>query len=854
MFKSKKPQANPENLQGITAQGNILRRTWIVALMMVLVPALAGAGYLLALRETSLRDEQVRQVAATWALHQASQVEQHFNSFQSRLLAAAASPLARSAISATDPADIAGAEHAMLDYFPGATSVRLIPIGELGTATLEGDNLGLRNHIEVDLLRRASAGEPTDPESYQFDDQWLTSMAVLVSRPGEESRRALMLVSIDNTVISKLLQTAGEDDGHSSLQQVYQKGTFSRADEIATAGNGTSNDHQVSQALNSDRWNLVFTPSEQLLQQLLPSNIPLLLTLLAILLTTVGGMVYLLLVFQRKLAREVDNISAAADKRLPMVIAIPELLPLARQLNRETSRRGQVSRSDKATAEETVRTSAGGGLSDPMFQKESMIVEDSDDDFSIDDAAAPPPMSQAEESAFPAHIFRAYDIRGIAETELTDAMVARIGAAIGTLSAEQGQQALLVACDGRTSSPRIKATLVKSLLASGRDVVDIGIVPTPLLYYATHTRESRSGVMVTGSHNPRDYNGLKIVIDGHTLSGERIQDLHQRVLGGTFSEGAGKLHKFDVREDYINAIIGDMAIAVPLKIVVDAGNGVAGTVAPGLLELLGCEVVPLYCEVDGNFPNHHPDPSDEDNLQDLCARVVAEEADLGVAFDGDGDRLAVVTAEGEIVRTDKLMMLYAQDVVSRNPGADVVCDVKCSRHLTQVVSRYGGRPILWKTGHSFMREKIQETGALLGGEFSGHIFFAERWYGFDDGLYAAARLAEILSTTETGLRDLLAEFPTTYSTPEIRIPVGDDEKFDLVKQFASQADFAPGKVNTLDGIRVDYSDCWGLLRASNTVPALTARFEGDTPEALTKVMSLFREQMAAIEPELDPGF
>jgi phosphomannomutase/phosphoglucomutase len=313
-----------------------------------------------------------------------------------------------------------------------------------------------------------------------------------------------------------------------------------------------------------------------------------------------------------------------------------------------------------------------------------------------------------------------------------------------------------------------------------------------------------------------------------------------------------------IREDiipaYMEEVLHDIAIAIPLKIVIDAGNGATGRIAPRLFEDLGCEVVPLYCDVDGSFPNHPPDTSDEDNLADLARTVQEQGADFGVAFDGDGDRLAVVTSSGRIVRSDVLLMLYAQDVVSRNPGADVVFDVKCSRHLSALISRHGGRPVLWKTGHAFMKEKMAETGALLGGEFSGHMFFGERWYGFDDGMYAAARLAEILSTHGEGLDQSLAAFPETVNTPEILIPVPDDEKFALMEKFIGLADFSPGKVNTLDGIRVDYDNGWGLVRASNTVPALTARFEADTAEALEAIQSAFRAQISLAMPDLELNF
>ncbi|MBT3410435.1 MAG: phosphomannomutase/phosphoglucomutase, partial [Halieaceae bacterium] len=359
---------------------------------------------------------------------------------------------------------------------------------------------------------------------------------------------------------------------------------------------------------------------------------------------------------------------------------------------------------------------------------------------------------------------------------------------------------------------------------------------------------------VTGSHNPKNDNGLKIVLNQHTIHAGGIEDVRDKVIEGKFSKGSGRMIKEDVIPAYIDAVTEDIAIAVPLKIVVDAGNGATSDVAPQLFEELGCEVIPMYCSVDGNFPNHSPDTSNEDNLRALCDAVQREEADLGVAFDGDGDRLAVVTGSGRIVRSDTLLMIFAQDVVSRNPGADVVFDVKCSRNLTQLITSNGGRPVLWKTGHAFMKEKMAETGALLGGEFSGHMFFGERWFGFDDGMYAAGRLAEIMSTQGDSLDDIIDTFPVTVNTPEILIPVSEQSKQPLIDRIIRNTDFSSGKVNTMDGIRVDFSEGWGLVRASNTSPALTARFEATSADALEMIMNEFREQIALVDSTLELNF
>ncbi|MET0379687.1 MAG: phosphomannomutase/phosphoglucomutase, partial [Spongiibacteraceae bacterium] len=454
----------------------------------------------------------------------------------------------------------------------------------------------------------------------------------------------------------------------------------------------------------------------------------------------------------------------------------------------------------------------------------------------------------------PEVIFRAYDIRGLADSELSDDVVYEIALAIGSEAVDRGQQEIIVARDGRLSSERICNALVRGLRDSGRDVIDIGLAPTPLLYFATHQLSTQSGVVVTGSHNPGEYNGLKIVLAGRALSGRAIQGLRERALARRFTQGKGSYRIAAIEDSYIDYIVNDVAIAQPLKVVIDAGNGVAGVVAPRLFRELGCEVIPLYCEIDGRFPNHHPDPTVASNLAELVRVVRTEGADLGIAFDGDGDRVGVVTASGKIVAADRLLMVLAQDVVSRNPGADVLFDVKCSRVLNGVISSFGGRPIMWKSGHSFMKEKMAETGALIGGEFSGHIFFNERWFGFDDGLYAAARLIEILSTTDPDLDNHLSALPQTVSTPELKLVASDGAKFDIISRLAAEGRFGEGKITTLDGVRVDYPDGWGLVRASNTTPALALRFEADSDAALARIQEVFREQLAAIDPGLAFGF
>ncbi|WP_136068960.1 phosphomannomutase/phosphoglucomutase [Modicisalibacter radicis] len=453
-------------------------------------------------------------------------------------------------------------------------------------------------------------------------------------------------------------------------------------------------------------------------------------------------------------------------------------------------------------------------------------------------------------------IFRAYDIRGIVDDTLTEDTVELIGRAIGSEAAARGEQSVIVARDGRHSGQRLQAALIKGLTAAGRDVVNIGMVPTPVLYYATNVLDdSTSGVMVTGSHNPPDYNGFKIVLGGETLSGEAITALYQRIADDDFASGEGRVREQDVREAYLDRIIGDVTLSGKIKAVVDCGNGVAGELGPKLIERLGAETVPLFADIDGDFPNHHPDPGKLENLQDLIRTVKETGADIGLAFDGDGDRLGVVTPKGEVIYPDRLMMAFSEDMLERNPGARVIFDVKCTGNLAKVIEEAGGTPEMWRTGHSLIKGRMKETGAALAGEMSGHIFFKERWYGFDDGLYGAARLLEILAKQKDDADTFFHRFPQDLGTPELNVQVTDDNKFDIVEKLAREGDFgSDGVKTTLDGIRVDYADGWGLCRASNTTPMLVLRFEGKSQASLERVQARFRDALKQVAPDAELPF
>jgi phosphomannomutase/phosphoglucomutase len=451
-------------------------------------------------------------------------------------------------------------------------------------------------------------------------------------------------------------------------------------------------------------------------------------------------------------------------------------------------------------------------------------------------------------------IFRAYDIRGVVDKGLTEEAVELVGQAFGSLVRERGGQEVAIGRDGRLSGPRFAAALTRGLNSVGCDVVNVGMVPTPLVYFATFQTSAKSCIAITGSHNPPEYNGLKMVCEGETLSGEMIQGLYQRILAGNFATGSGGSRELDVKADYIARIVSDVKLAKPIKAVVDCGNGVAGAVAPALLRALGVEFDELFCEVDGTFPNHHPDPSKPENLQDLIAKVKETGADIGLAFDGDGDRLGVVDNAGHVIFADRLMMLFAQDVLSRNPGGEIIFDVKCTAKLPQVIEAAGGRATMWRTGHSFIKAKLRETGALLAGEMSGHTFFKERWYGFDDGLYTMARLLEIVTKDARTSEQIFAALPDTVNTPELNIKFAEGEHYAFMDKILAVAQFDDAKVTTLDGIRVDFAEGWGLIRASNTTPVLVLRFDADSQPALDAIQSRFKALLNQVDANLDLPF
>ena len=450
----------------------------------------------------------------------------------------------------------------------------------------------------------------------------------------------------------------------------------------------------------------------------------------------------------------------------------------------------------------------------------------------------------------PSEIFKAYDIRGIVGKTLTPEICFAIGQSLGSMSIERGAPTISVGRDGRLSGPELSQALRNGIVSTGCNAIDLGLVPSPVSYFAGHALATGSCISVTGSHNPPDYNGIKMVIAGEAIWGETIQAVKTRAESGDVLKGTGTHSAVDVKDAYFQRVVGDAKLARPMKIAVDCGNGAAGELAPKIFRAMGCEVTELFCEIDGTFPNHHPDPSKLENLEELIKVVKETDVELGLAFDGDGDRLGVVTKSGEVIFPDRQMMLFAGDVLSRNPGATIIYDVKSSRLLDKYIVDHGGVPLMWKTGHSLIKAKLKETGSPLAGEMSGHIFFKERWFGFDDAIYCGARLLEIVSKAINASK-VLEDLPNAPSTPELNLKCVEGEHFTLMDQLKTTAQFPTGtRVNMIDGLRVDYADGFGLARPSNTTPVIVLRFEADTPEALTRIQNDFRAQFARVNPDL----
>jgi phosphomannomutase/phosphoglucomutase len=822
-----------------------------------LIPMIAaGVGFVLAAAlsiivvQSGVDSAHRNTLGETLTSELAQQVNIKESQFKLQLEKIASSSLVRQALDGS-PAKIIAAESEVSTLIPYAERVRLIPKGLAKT----DQGFPPFNFIALDLVKSTEAGENPPPEAISSQPQLEGEKWVIVATPVNNANGSLkgtLFVYLNTYALSSGL-TAG-DKGQLRIMQTV--GTKSKP--IAQAGEGGSG-NVFSIDLNNPNWKVEFLPSASIGQSSPIGLIIYLIPGLVMLLICLGGIFFASgrtgAAIQTNLSRLGAQIGKAATGSYDGE-ADYSLLGFADQ----DSKLKQFM--DFAPASNAPALKPIDEASAAVLQPQVVEIEMSDDnpdeieeieveDFDEAVAAATNSPTESVRADVPEGIFRAYDIRGVVGETLSEDIARQIGAAIGSEAFDRGQQTLLVGYDGREYSPALAEALIEGITESGRDAINIGSVPTPVLYYGTHNGDTQSGVMVTGSRNASDYNGFKVVLEGKSLVGDEVKALYQRIKDNNLTSGKGSVRASDFTQEYLDAIADDVVVAQPLKVVIDCGNGIAGSIGPELLDSLGCEAVPLYCEVDGTFPNHHPDPTKPENLVDLIKTVKSQGADLGIALDGDGDRLVAVTAEGEIVWPDRLLMLFAKDIVSRNPGSDVVYDVKCTRHLNSVISSFGGRPIICRSGHSYIKEKILETNALLGGELSGHICFSERWFGFDDGLYSAARLLEIVGSQEEGLADLLKEFPQSVATPEIHISVDDESKFELIDALVAAADFEDASITTLDGLRVDFTDGWGLIRASNTEPAITLRFEADSVEALEDIKAEFRELLQESRSDLD---
>ena len=697
------------------------------------------------------------------------------------------------------------------EKIPSALKVRLIP---LGTAELEREAEFPLRFAELDLIRRAEQRKPALPELATVGERHFLYWVRAIPIDTQTDPLGTLMITLSTDDLFKIFTAGDSASGEYILQQQFNDSPPQLLKKIGTGSAGASKQANVA----GSHLHVRFTPSDALLDT--AQELP---TLWLIVVSLIGAASLALVWFLSKVL--VRKEIGTTDTTQPLAEAV------------KTGKQAVEDEHDVAN---------------PLFQNQDIldiaVIDEDENILGLDQASGKKsthnPRTKINEADVPAEIFRSYDIRGLAESQITPELAQLIGQAIGSEAIDQGERNIVVARDGRTHSEALTRALIKGIVRTGCNVINIGVVPTPVLYFSTfHFDDTNSGVMVTASHNPKEYNGFKIVINNRALADDAVTELRVRIINQRFYQGLGEEIPRTIIPDYIDRIFSDVALAGNVTLVVDAGNAVPGVVAPQLFEELGCDVIPLFCDLDGEFPNHDPDPTNEKNLAALIGKIQETNADIGVAFDGDGDRLVVVTPKGDIIWPDRLLMLFAKDVLARNPGADVLFDVKCSRQLNQVISSYGGRPIMWKTGHSPMKAKMEETQALIGGEYSGHIFIKDRWYGFDDGIYAMARLLEIITLRDQKIDDIFAAFPQLISTPELKINVSDQDKFGLIHKLVQSGDFANGAVTTIDGLRVDYTKGWGLVRASNTSPALTLRFEAESREALEKIQQIFKREL-----------
>ena len=816
-----------------------------IAILVIFLSCLAiFAGFLWQNQHISQQHQQAieqKQRHIAGIIHSA--VEDKIAAYSAQVAAAAKSPQLATLIKREDPRLIASQERALKRFFPQAEQACLI-----NASVDEPDEDGCMPITFASLnslrLAKKEGSAPIAVMQTGKEDAYL-----LLTRSIKDNQKkvvGVLAIALSTEIVQTLFQPSYSAEGYIELQQGSNTVTA-----LASQGDRKWRQGQplFNRAVANSHWRIAYWPvkTEASQSYLVALGIVLSLVLLMWLFRERSHR-FVLLHDLGVLKDQLADLSQSQLKaKYPTVI--PEMDPIVDEIKRlgqtlpiaQKSKKPEVETAaqDETSVNEVITEGDNNMLDFPSSTK-------------ADEEPATLELTEVAPVEIVPSIFKAYDIRGIVGETINAQIVKVIGQAIGSEALDKEQPRLVVGRDGRLSSAELSEALIEGIMASGCEVVDIGEVPTPLVYFACEHLQTHSGVMVTGSHNPVNYNGLKISIGGKPLFGASLQQLYQRILQGNVHTGEGSRSSIDVVDDYIAQIASDVHLTRPLKVVVDGGNGVGGPVASKLLTALGCDVIELYCDVNGEFPNHHPNPSDPANLQDLILAVRRSGAELGIAFDGDGDRLGTVDAEGNIIWSDRLMIMFAQDVLSRLPGSLVIYDVKSSSLLEDAILAAGGEALMWQSGYAVIRDKMQETGAPLAGELSGHIFFKDRWFGFDDAIYSAARLIELLARDplERNSTEIFAAIPSRESTPEIIVEMEELECQKFIQQFVAEASFQGAKISTIDGLRADFASGWGLVRASNTVLGLTLRFEAETQESLQEIQRQFKQQMLQVKPTI----
>jgi len=820
--------------------GRGVRSYWLISILILLILASLAAAASFFLSQSLIDNQSSSQTrAAAQAI--AAAVERI--NFQQRNLIGdlARQPGLVALFERGDPAALEAEQERLTALVPGVTQIRLLPVGTSEPDTRLKPGMG---YASLQMLRQAERQDavlPTEVHQFATSDEHIAIAAGVRSAQGAPAV-GVIHAAFPTSDLKALLDTVSDYAGRVELQQLALDkppfGLMGKGPVVTTPPDKTL-------PISGTIWQLAYwggvgaaMDNLELLMTLVPS-VGVFLLFAVVLFLMASSMTKALKQDQHTILTLFESLMVGRPpKAVPAQLA--DLQPTLDVLEHQI-REYRATQAERAkTRTPVVETQVAAGIT-------------------VDEEPAAAPVSRAmtglsEPVDIPPSIYRAYDIRGVVGESLTDAAVTTLGQGIGSEIFEYGYQAVLVGRDARNSSDSLESALIQGLMASGRDVVDLGLVPTPVLNFAVHELGIECGVMVTGSHNPPQYNGLKLVVGGQSPTTEGIQQLRRRIDARQLLQGEGSFDSRDVIGDYIERIASDIRLGQPLKVVIDCGNGAASVVAPELYRQLGCEVVELYCTVDGNFPNHHPDPGDPKNMQALQRAVVEHQAALGLAFDGDGDRLGVVDSSGRLIWPDRVLMYLAMDVLTREPGGDIIYDVKCSRHLANVILSNGGRPLMWKSGHSNLKSKMRETHALLAGEFSGHIMFSERWYGFDDGIYAGARLLEILSLDYRTSAEIFAELPDSLATPEYALRLEEGRAQAVMQSIEQLPDLPGARLVKIDGLRAEFEQGWGLVRASNTTPALLFRFESDSQAGLEQVQSIFRDLLSKVAPDLEAPF